>query len=246
MEGGYVLDLSNREFAELVRAEVGTDIMDAGYAASGTSKANRLRSFLEQSGPAEAAQVLRGLWEHRTLRGWTPGDIVEPNPGAVRERYMAVVGRLERQADLSDTGALSSFVDDATLEQLVEAINRDVAAGRHSASLDRLHTYCMKRFARLLDESSVGWSKEEPLQNRVGKYFRWLRGERELSGMSQQIVKNAMGILQQFNDIRNNRSFAHDNEIVDAEEARLIFEAVTAILRFVEKSRPSSAVPELD
>ena len=41
-----------------------------------------------------------------------------------------------------------------------------------------------------------------------------------------------------FNDVRNNRSFAHDNDVVDADEARLIFETVVAILRFVESRTP--------
>ncbi|MBX7536086.1 abortive infection family protein [Erythrobacter sp. LQ02-29] len=241
MGSGYVMDLSNREFSEVLRAEAGIDIDDPTYADRGGSKANRLRSFFDKSDAGAVAEVLRALWEHRELRSWTPGDIVEPRPAEVRERFMAVVARLERQAGRSDTEALGSFVEGATLEQLVEAINRDVAAGRHAASLDRLHTYCMKRFMHLLDEVGVPCTREEPLQSRVGKYVRWLREETGPSAMTLQILKNAMGILQQFNDIRNNRSFAHDNEVVDADEARLIFETVVAILRFVESRSPQSS-----
>lgn len=244
MGGGYVMDLSNREFSELVRAEAKVDIDDPQFADQGTSKANRLRSFFEKSDAATVAAVLRGLWEHRELRGWTPGDVVEPRPSEVRGRFMAVISRLERQADLSDTGALGSFADGTTLEQLVEAINRDVAAGRHAASLDRLHTYCMKRFMHLLDAVNVECKREEPLQSRVGKYFKWLRSETEPSEMTSQILKNVMGILQQFNDIRNNRSFAHDNDVVDGHEARLIFETVVATLRFVETRGPPSRRPD--
>jgi hypothetical protein len=238
MGSGYVMDLSNREFSEIFRSEVGVDIDVAEFADLGTSKANRLRSFFEKSDARNLAAVLRGMWEHRELRGWTPGEIVEPRPAEVRARFMAVVDRLERQAGVSDTDALGAFVDGATLEQLIEAINRDVAAGRHSASLDRLHTYCMKRFMHLLDVVGVECRREEPLQSRVGKYFGWVRENTQPSGMTNQILKNSMGILQQFNDVRNNRSFAHDNDVVDADEARLIFETVVAILRFVESRTP--------
>ena len=239
MGGGYVMDLSNREFSELIRAETEMDVTDPRFSSLGTSKANRLRSLIEQSEPGVVARVLRGLWEHRELRGWTPDDLVEPKPKAVRAKYMAIVGRLERQAGQSDTDALALFADSATLDQLVEAINRDVAAGRHAASLDRLHTYCMKRFMHLLHAADLECLRHEPLQSRVGKYFRWLKEKGDLSTMTQQILKNGMGIVQQFNDIRNNRSFAHDNDIVDADEARLIFEAVVAILRFVDRTQPA-------
>jgi hypothetical protein len=235
MASGYVMDLSNREFAALIRDELGVEINDAHFATRGTSKANRLRCLIETSAPGDAARLLRALWDLREHRRWTPGDVVEQRPSQVRMRFMAVVDRLERQADLSDTDGLSYFAENATLEQLIEAINRDVAAGRHSAALDRLHTYCMKRFMHLLDEAAVACSKEEPLQSRVGKYVRYLTESRTLRPMTQQILKNAMGILQQFNDIRNNRSFAHDNDITEPDEARLIFDTVLSILRFVNR-----------
>ena len=234
MSSGYVMDLTNREFAGIVRDELEIDVEDISYATRGTSKANRLRCIIESVEPGSAAQLLRALWDHRDLRGWTPGEVVEPRPSLVRQRFMQVVERLERKANLSDTDALVAFAEDATLDQLIEAIQRDVAAGRHAAALDRLHTYCMKRFTSLLNEAGLPHVREEPLQSRVGKYVKWLIETRDPRPMTQQILKNAMGILQQFNDIRNNRSFAHDNDLIDAHEARLIFDTVVAILRFLE------------
>lgn len=49
MGGGYVMDLSNRELADLVRDELGVELEDAAYAARGSSKANRLRCLIEAS-----------------------------------------------------------------------------------------------------------------------------------------------------------------------------------------------------
>jgi hypothetical protein len=45
MRGGYVLDFSNRTFAEFVRDSTDRDIYDARYDYSSGSKANRLRAF---------------------------------------------------------------------------------------------------------------------------------------------------------------------------------------------------------
>lgn len=82
---------------------------------------------------------------------------------------MAVVERLERQAGSSDTGVLSRFDESATLGELIEAINRDVAVGAHAAALDRLHTYSCKRFAHLLSDHGLDCPREELLHSRVGK-----------------------------------------------------------------------------
>lgn len=49
--------------------------------------------------------------------------------------------------------------------------------------------------------------------------------------MTQQIMKNAIGVFDKFNHIRNNQSLAHDNEIIHKAEARFIFDFVSAFLR---------------
>lgn len=104
------------------------------------------------------------------------------------------------------------------------------------AALDRLHTYCMKRFAHLLEKrTGAPCDKSEPLHSRVGKYVRVLSAERDLRDVSAQAVKSAFGVFEKFNHVRNNQSLAHDNEIVDDAEARFIFETITAFLRFMKR-----------
>jgi hypothetical protein len=41
------------------------------------------------------------------------------------------------------------------------------------------------------------------------------------------------GLLDAFNDVRNNQSLAHDNSLLNHEEAMLIFNHVTSALRFL-------------
>jgi hypothetical protein len=68
----------------------------------------------------------------------------------------------------------------------------------------------------------------------VGKYVEALEQERTIREMTRRIIKSAISVFDQFNDIRNNQSFAHDNEIIDQAEARFIFDSVSAFLRFVK------------
>src|SRR3546814_12831168 len=91
----------------------------------------------------------------------------------------------------------------------------------------------MKKFAHLLEERGVPWDRNDPLQSRVGKYVKALEAEREIREITRRIIKSAISVFDQFNDIRNNRTFAHDNDLIDQPEARFIFAAISLFLRFV-------------
>jgi hypothetical protein len=67
MRGGYVLQFSNRTFAEFFADDLGIDIYAAQYERNGTSKANRLRSFLRSTDAPAAARALQALWEYREM-----------------------------------------------------------------------------------------------------------------------------------------------------------------------------------
>lgn len=65
MGGGYVLNFSDRTFAQFFADELNIDIGDAAYYREGTSKAKRLRCFLQTVDKATAARALRSLWDYR-------------------------------------------------------------------------------------------------------------------------------------------------------------------------------------
>jgi hypothetical protein len=52
--------------------------------------------------------------------------------------------------------------------------------------------------------------------------------------MSGRILKSPISVLDAFNDVRNNQSFAHDNPILNKNEAVLIFNDISNTLRFVD------------
>ena len=65
MEGGYVLDFSNRTFADFFHEELGVAIDNPRWAAQGGSKAKRLRYYLRQADRKTALDTLNALWEYR-------------------------------------------------------------------------------------------------------------------------------------------------------------------------------------
>src|SRR5687768_7736797 len=92
MGGGYVLDFSNRTFAEFFADELGVDIDSPQFDADGTSKAKRLRFFLRTCEDSVRIRTLRALWEYRQAQKRRNG-VQERIPNAQQE-FDALIARL--------------------------------------------------------------------------------------------------------------------------------------------------------
>lgn len=237
MQSGYLLDFSDRTFGDFFCTDVGVD-PDAApekilFSAYGSSKTKRLRSFIAKAPPHLVARALRALWEYRenNMLGGSG-----PREDRLKEVYFRVVGQFEGEEQIIDSTGIEAFETNETLQELVAAIRRDLDAGRPNAGLDRLHTYCMKRFASLvIKHGGTPCSEHDALHARVGKYVKVLKTERNLTEMSERIIKSSISTFEAMNDIRNNNSLAHDNEsLVPMDEAKLIYDSVTALLRFLK------------
>ena len=50
--------------------------------------------------------------------------------------------------------------------------------------------------------------------------------------MTERILKSTIFVLDAFNSVRNNQSFANDNPILNYHESTLVFNHVSASIRF--------------
>jgi hypothetical protein len=102
MSTGYVLDFSNRTFAEFVRDSTGRDIYDSTYDYASGSKANRLRAFWQK--------------ESNPVVGKLMGDMLEyaDGTGELKEVCQLIVARLLQHSPESHPGV-------ATLEPQQES-----------------------------------------------------------------------------------------------------------------------------
>jgi hypothetical protein len=91
--------------------------------------------------------VLRRLWEYRES---SPLYQTAENRETAKKRFFDLLARIEGEGAIPRTYAIDRFKRDETLDELVAAIERDIGANKPIAALDRLHTYCMKKFAHLL------------------------------------------------------------------------------------------------
>ncbi len=224
------MDFSDKTFSIYFDEEFGIDIDDEKYKFQGTSKGNRLRSLIEIENEGIVSRILRSLWDYRASILEKRGTI---DDASLSELYFKIIYKLEGAVETANTDALENFILNETLDELIASIHRDISADKPQAALDRLHTYCMKKFSHLVSLRGEVCNQNEPLNSRVGKYIKLLENETDIHEISLRIMKSSISIFDAFNDVRNNRSFAHDNEIMGLHEARFIFDSVSNILRFI-------------
>ncbi len=87
----------------------------------------------------------------------------------------------------------------------------------------------------LCSKHLIDFTKETPLHSLFGGYVKHLVNEKLIdSQMTERILKSSISVLEAFNDVRNNKSFAHDNPILNYNESILIFNDVSNVIRFIE------------
>ena len=229
MTQGYVLDFSDRTFNDFIKKKFGVDVTAPLYTADGPSKAKRMRAFLRALVPGAQAEVLRAFWAYRQ-RSPTAFEDLEPR---VETAFLKMVAELEGSSQPIDLGVIEKFSDDPTLSELVDALEREIQANSPHTALDRLHTYTMKKFADLLRSDGVEVGPKDSLHGRAGRYINALRRSGQIGDVSDHIAKSATRIFERFNDVRNNRSLAHDNQLLGRAEGRYVFETILSLLRFI-------------
>lgn len=156
---------------------------------------------------------------------------------------------LENASSIRLSDAFKDFSRDTTPPKLRTAIATDLVAERPNVAIDRLHTYCVKRFRALLSERGTLVDASTPLHAIFGAYGKLLREEGMVSAFALPTLRVQHKLFEGLNDARNKRSFAHDNELLAVSEAQFIVDCVLASLAFIERiesnlSDVSSSVDE--
>jgi len=242
MGSGYVLNFSNRTFAEFFLDGFGIDIYDEKYDYGSGSKANRMRCFWEKESNYLVGKVLGLLFDE-----WQEFKAFD-SPDHPPEECLKIVRRLQESAPVPDIDAVVPNVADGTFEALAKSVRESIERNEPEAGLDRLHTFVLKYFRVLCESRGVDTRRDKPLHSLVGGYVKALKEEGLIeSEMTERILKSTISIMEAFNRVRNDQSFAHDNKILNYNESLLIFGHVTSSIRFIEvieRSRTSEEAPD--
>lgn len=248
MGGGYVCDFSNRTFGEFIAETANIDIYDK-HMGFGGSKANRLREFWNKQPNQIVSKVLDELldyWRSQLTSGTLYGH--QPLNEGLYNECKAIAKRLAADHPVEDADALTPNSSEKDFHLLAQSIKESMSRGNFE--LDRLHTFVVKYLRTLCQAHGTAFDKKTPLNALMGSYVKSLRDKQLVeSGMTQEILKGSIRVLEAFDAVRNNQTFAHDNPILNPEESRLIFSHVSSLIRFIEtleKKRPGSARRSFD
>lgn len=235
MSSGYVLDFSNRTFQEFIYDSVGIDIYSEKYDYASGSKANRLRAFWSEEQNHLVAALLEDLLEYwKTNKLLEMDEITQPE-SSLYDECQLIVGRLRQSAPVQAPDAIKPYTSEKDFSRLAESIRQSIDRNEPELALDRLHTFTVKYIRHLCDERGIGYDRKIPLHGLFGMYVKALKKAGELeSEMTERILKSSISILESFNRVRNEKSFAHDNPLLNHQEALLIFNIVSSSIRFLE------------
>lgn len=228
MSSGYVLDFSNRTFDEFFLDVLSIDIYDKKYDYASGSKANRMRAFWDLESNHVVAQVLQAL-----LQGWDEYSGYNAKPPS--DEFSKIIQRLKSSAPVPEIGAIRPNAEEKDFEVLAKSVRESIEKNEPEVGLDRLHTFLIKYFRNLCEKHGVGIEKEKPLHSLVGGYIKAIKSKGLIeSDITERILKSTISVMEAFNKIRNDHSFAHDNDVLNYHESLLIFGHVTSSVRFVE------------
>lgn len=230
------MDFSNKSFEEFIYDSIRVNIYDDKYIYSSGSKANRLRGFFSVEHSSKVGKLLSALldyWHTKAIAN-EYGFNFEKDEDIYKE-CLKIVRKLNEDVIIEEIDAIKEIEDDRNFSLLAKSIRESIDKNEPEVALDRLHTYVMKFIRQLCENHKIEIKKDESLNAIFGKYVKFIvTNEKIESQMTERILKYSIHVMEAFNDIRNNRSFAHDNQILNYSESVLIFNNVTNSIKFIE------------
>lgn len=235
MDGGYVLDFSNRTFNDFILETINIELYDEKYADNGESKANRLRTIWKKEHNYKVGSLIFKLleyWKEKKVLSYQ--TISEPEQN-LYEECVRISNKLIQDIIVEDIDVFRNDQTDKDFSLLAKSIRESIEKNEPEVALDRLHTYVMKFIRKLCESHSIQYNKEESLNAIFGKYVKFIISSGKIeSQMTEKILKYSINVIEAFNDIRNNKSLAHDNKVLNYSESLLIFNNVTNSIKFIE------------
>lgn len=106
--------------------------------------------------------------------------------------------------------------------------------------LDRLHTFSMKYLREICQKHNIQVAAPNgqlhPLHNLVGSLVkRYEQNGTFSSDFSKKAMKMSISLFESYNSIRNDKSFAHDNDLLNKREATYVVKILMDTLSFIDE-----------
>lgn len=228
MSGGYVLNFTNNTFDQFIYESIGINVRDDNYIQNveenmnGSSKAKILRYIWNNEPENLTIKLLKDLIKYYELEYYDEID----------ERLLNIAKQILNKYDATQ------FIDNTHPEKqivdLINNINDSIEKGTPQFTLDRLHTLMCYYVKELCDNHGIEYEDREDKLNQVFKRYSEFIADKLESDLSKTIIIQTGSIFDKYNHVRNNQSYAHDNDILNEAESLLIYKDIVNVFEFIQ------------
>ena len=150
------------------------------------------------------------------------------------EECQRIAARLLQNASVEAIEAIIPEEGDRNFEILARSVRNYIESNQPESGLDRLHTYVTKLIRTFAQKHGISIERSKPLHSIFGEYVKALRKAGLIeSEMAERILKSSISTMEAFNRVRNERSLAHDNPLLNYDESLFIFNHICSTVRFI-------------
>lgn len=235
LDSGYVLDFSNSTFARFILETINIDIYGGPGYEEYCSKANKLRQIWSRESDVVVGKLMDELLVYcEELCSRKEEELSERTIKKINELRVAV-NRL-KGTNISVSLPVKS---EETLQTLIEDINNSLARNKPTLVLDRLHTFATKLLRQVCIDNSIniedGKGNNLPLHSLAGMLKKqYEKVEIFESSFTLLALQNSISLFDSYNKVRNDKSYAHDNDILNMVEADFVVKSMANVLTFVD------------
>lgn len=235
MYSGYVLDFSNTTFARFILETINIDIYGGPGYEEYCSKANKLRQIWSRESDAVVGTLMDELLVYYE-------ELYSRKEEELSERTIKTINELRVTVNrLKGTNVSVSLPvkSEETLQTLIEDINNSLARNKPTLVLDRLHTFATKLLRQVCIDNSIniedGKGNNLPLHSLAGMLKKqYEKDEIFETSFTLLALQNSISLFDSYNKVRNDKSYAHDNDILNMVEADFVVKAMANVLTFVD------------
>lgn len=236
MNSGYVLDFSNTSFSRFVGEVANIDIYGGIGYQEDVSKAKKLRQIWEKESDnivgSLTEEMLNLCEDYYSKRN----DLSDSRKNQIDE-MRAVALRLKGTV----TKVNLPEKEEETLQTLIEDINSALSRNEPELVLDRLHTFSTKLLRHICIDNDVDVTDSKgnnlPLHSLAGMLKKkYEQNSLFNSSFTLSAIQNSISLFDQYNGVRNNQSYAHDNEILGKLEAEFAVKIMANLITFIDKA----------
>lgn len=226
-DNGLVWDFTNATFKEFVESYTGLDIYNDKYEAKdGGSKIKRLKMFLKIEDDSYVIMLLEGIKEYGKKRKY----LCKSNIDEI-EKYIKRLKKLEK----SITFDKEIFKSQKRVDLLINDINEKIVKKQFELAIDRLHTF-FKGYIEVLCKQIKIDIKDKSLDALYGELLKYIHDNEIFEeGITKDILSSSKKIMKSFDYSRNNKSFAHTNDIMKQNEAEFLCMYIIDLYKFLYK-----------